>query len=97
MFYRLCLSREVCSSAPVRCGRVAHIDFCHTNSAPAFRRGFSFERGFEPFLLRRDNITRASLSTEKNGMGARFFGLDAIEWSVTFASSALIMFAAWMM
>jgi hypothetical protein len=31
-------------------------------------------------------------------MGAsRFFGLDAIEWSVTFASSALIMFAAWMM
>jgi hypothetical protein len=34
----------------------------------------------------------------QNGMDAsRFFGLDAIEWSVTLASSALIAFAAWMM
>jgi hypothetical protein len=38
-----------------------------------------------------------SLQGEK-GMGAnRFFGLDAIEWSVTLASSALIAFATWLM
>jgi hypothetical protein len=31
-------------------------------------------------------------------MGAsRFFGLDAVEWSVTLASSALVAFAAWLM
>jgi hypothetical protein len=28
---------------------------------------------------------------------SRFFGLDAVEWSVTLASSALIALAVWVM
>jgi hypothetical protein len=51
----------------------------------------------QPYAVRpvSSNLFRCSATTS---LGAsRFFGLDAIEWSVTLTGSVLIAFAAWMM
>jgi hypothetical protein len=47
--------------------------------------------------LRRDNLARASLNRENDVGRQRFFGLDAIEWSVTITGSVLLALTAWMM